>query len=181
MLETKYLTDGDPQNLLRANLHPKGSRTWNFIVSYRNLITDSLSWDIHDGSSSLFWEDSWGGYLSIESSLNFPIAKQWLKQHWGSRVSDYMVLEKTSSMQGWSWKPMEGLRIPIAEIKQLFDLIRVKNINPRRGKYILIWVCLKTGQYNAEDGYMVLAHFGNQEKHDIPIRLFWSSKIIPKA
>lgn len=60
VMETKYLTDGDPQNLLRSNFYPKGCRTWNFIVSCRNLIVDSFSWDIHDGSSSLFWKDSWG-------------------------------------------------------------------------------------------------------------------------
>lgn len=164
MMATKYLPNEDPQNLLRANSHLKGSKPWNFIVSCRNLISNSLSWDIHDGTSSLFWEDSWGGYPSIENSLNIPTAQHWLKQHWGSRVSDYMVLERTSNMQGWSWKSMEGLPISIAEIKLLLDLIRVRNINPRRGKDTLIWASSKIGQYNAKDGYRVLANSQNQEE-----------------
>ncbi|GLJ54963.1 hypothetical protein SUGI_1180060 [Cryptomeria japonica] len=45
----------------------------------------------------------------------------------------------------------------------------------------LIWACSKIEKYNAKDGYRVLANFGNQEEQHIPLKLFWSSKIIPKA
>lgn len=58
MLATKYLPDQEPTNFLRANSFPKGSKTWNFLISCRNLISEQVSWDIRDGASSLFWEDS---------------------------------------------------------------------------------------------------------------------------
>lgn len=40
MLATKYLPDQDPLNLLRVDIFPKGSRTWNFIISCRNMISE---------------------------------------------------------------------------------------------------------------------------------------------
>lgn len=67
-------------------------------------------------------------------------------------------------MQEWSWNPLEGFPIPIDETKQLLDLLRVRNINPRRGKDTLIWAYSKTGQYNAKYGYRVLDNFWNQEE-----------------
>lgn len=75
MLATKDLPDQETINLLREKSFPKGSRTWNFLISCKNLISEQLTWDIRDGFSSLFWEDSWGGYPPIADSLNIPITE----------------------------------------------------------------------------------------------------------
>lgn len=76
---------------------------------------------------------------------------------------------------------MDGLPILVAEVEKLLDLIKVRNINPRRGKDTLIWASSKIGQYNTKDGYRVLVNSSNQDEQDIVVRLFCSSKIIPKA
>lgn len=75
MLATKYLSNQNNLNILRSGSFPKGSRIWNFIISCRNQISKSVSWDIHDGSTNLFWEDSWGGYPSLANIIHIPATK----------------------------------------------------------------------------------------------------------
>lgn len=130
MLETNYLLDQDHLNILRIGNFSKGSRTWNFIISCRNLVSESITWDIHDGSSSIFWEDSWGGYPPMAKSINIPTIEYWFKQHWASRVRDYLEMDDSSNSQSWRWKSMEGLPIPREDLDQLLEHLEARNISP---------------------------------------------------
>lgn len=61
ILRSKYMSQKQRGAIFREAHPPKGSRTCNFIRESQTLIMKYLSWDIHDGRTTLFWEDSWGG------------------------------------------------------------------------------------------------------------------------
>lgn len=54
ILQKKYLSGSDPSIIFRTTNPPKGSRVWNFILDYKNLIIDHITWDVVDGNKALF-------------------------------------------------------------------------------------------------------------------------------
>lgn len=93
ILKNKYLNNNEDSAMLTSRNLPQGSKTWNFIKAYINLITNYISWDIHDGRSTLFWEDSWGGFPSLENIINVGHLRRSLMKNWGQCVKDYMQVQ----------------------------------------------------------------------------------------
>lgn len=124
MMLTKYVAAGEAINILWIMNLPKRSQILNFILKCGNLIADFVSWDVHDGTSCLLWEDSWVGCSSIDSLISIPTTRQWLRLHWGIHIRDYANFSMENSFLGWSWKKMEGLPLPSNELNQLFELIK---------------------------------------------------------
>lgn len=81
----------------------------------------------------------------------------------------------------WKWKSMEGLSIPREDLEELLAHLQVRNITPRRGEDSLIWEPSKIGQYNSKDGYRILVSLVEVNNHNIPLKIFWSSKITLKV
>ncbi|XP_059077214.1 uncharacterized protein LOC131876305 [Cryptomeria japonica] len=82
---------------------------------------------------------------------------------------------------GWFWNSFQGLPLSPREIEQLVDILKDRQSAFRKGHYSLIWLPSKLGQYDAKEGYHLLAN--QMENYDlgIPQKLFWSNKLIAKA
>lgn len=52
---------------------------WNFMMGYRELIIERLTWNLGDGKDALFWDDSWGGFEVLSRSYNLDISKRVLE------------------------------------------------------------------------------------------------------
>lgn len=76
ILQAKYLISTDNTKIVRISNLPKGSRVWNFMLNCKPLILKHLTWNIHSGGNALFWEDSWCGYLGIESLIDIEKTKE---------------------------------------------------------------------------------------------------------
>lgn len=92
-----------------------------------------------------------------------------------------MAFDGSPGSQSWSWKSLDSVSTTRNDIDQLKDLLKTRNVNSRRGNDSLIWASSKTGLYNPRDGYRVLFNNVAQDHLDFPKKLFWSSKVIPKA
>lgn len=131
-MNAKYIKNEISNNFMTVNRLPKGSRIWNFIIKCRPLVADYLSWDVHEGSSCLFWEDSWGGYPSIDRLISIQSTKDWLKLYWGIYIKDYVVHSDQDPL-GWHWKTFEGLPLPHNELDLLWKTIKNRQPFFRKG------------------------------------------------
>ena len=44
---------------LKIDVVPKGSAIWNLVAGNQFLIRQHRFWEVRDGTTTLFWEDSW--------------------------------------------------------------------------------------------------------------------------
>jgi hypothetical protein len=59
MWKRKYAPHTPADNLIRLNNHLHGSNIWNTAWQNRTLVQHHAFWELRDGGSALFWEDSW--------------------------------------------------------------------------------------------------------------------------
>jgi hypothetical protein len=57
--QTKYDMPHTVSGRLNIDRVPKGSSIWNLATTNRNLIRTHSFWEIRDGRTTLFWEESW--------------------------------------------------------------------------------------------------------------------------
>ena len=57
--ETKYEMPHSVAAKLKIDVVPKGLAIWNLAASNRFLIRHHSFWEVRDGTTALFWEDSW--------------------------------------------------------------------------------------------------------------------------
>jgi hypothetical protein len=55
----KYAPLAPADQLIRHNNHIHGSNIWNTAWKNRTLVQNHAFWEIKDGGSALFWQDSW--------------------------------------------------------------------------------------------------------------------------
>ena len=58
IMQKKYLDNNDPTRVLSISNPPKGSVFWDFMIGSRKIIVDYISWDVNNGMSINFWNDS---------------------------------------------------------------------------------------------------------------------------
>lgn len=55
----KYAQGIDEQDLIRQTNLPTGSFIWNNTKAHLNMIHKHSFWEIRDGKTTYFWDDSW--------------------------------------------------------------------------------------------------------------------------
>lgn len=75
---------------------------------------------------------------------------------------------------------MEGVPTSRNDLDQLTELLKARNVNPRKGNDSLIWAPSKIRHYNPKDGYRVLVSNVVQDQLDIPKKLFAALKLFLK-
>ena len=91
IMQQKYLDNNDPSRILTISNPPKGSVIWDFMIASRKIIVDFISWEVNNGLSINFWNDSWNGYIPISKSGISLNVIQVAELHWGSHFNHYVV------------------------------------------------------------------------------------------
>ena len=89
-MQQKYLDNNDPSRILTISNPPKGSVIWDFMIASRKIIVDYISWEVNNGSSINFWNDSWNGQIPLSKSGISLNVIQVSELHWGSQFNHYM-------------------------------------------------------------------------------------------
>ena len=58
IMQQKYLDNNDPFRILTISNPPKGSIIWDFMIASHKIIVDYISWEVNNGSSINFWNNS---------------------------------------------------------------------------------------------------------------------------
>lgn len=112
-----------------------------------------LTWDVMDGSKTLFWDDSWGGYPSINSLMNTETLKTSCGMAWGSLLQDFVRFKNEVKDGEWEWKSLDNLNVPEEEILQLQVILRGRRMAFRDARDKLIWSGEHSRSYSAKEGY----------------------------
>jgi hypothetical protein len=64
----KYAKDISPQDWIQLEGERPGSIIWNYAWKNRELVQKKSFWELHDGQSTLFWEDAWEKRSTLSSN-----------------------------------------------------------------------------------------------------------------
>lgn len=74
------------------------------MLSYREVIIKHITWQIGDGASAKFWEDSWNGLEMLGENIRDNEMKSYFKERLGNTVKDYMTEKEGPVGREWRWK-----------------------------------------------------------------------------
>jgi hypothetical protein len=103
MWKQKYAPNDQFNQLIRFNEQVHGSNIWNTAWRNRPLIQQHAFWEIRNGESALFWQDSWQQLPPLEDMEILNNIKTKLQQGRLQRVNDFWI--PTQDRQSWrKWK-----------------------------------------------------------------------------
>ena len=91
----KYAPVVQHDQLIRFNEQRQGSNIWNTAWRNRSLIQQHAFWEIRNGESALFWQDSWQQLPPLAETESLHPLKRKLQQYDLQKVKDL-------------WLPMQG-------------------------------------------------------------------------
>ena len=89
IMQWKYLDSSASTRIFTLEKLPKGSVIWNFMAESRELVTKYLSCKVNNGTTVLFWDDSWNGLVALNQMYSFRLWKHVFCEFWGLRVAYY--------------------------------------------------------------------------------------------
>jgi hypothetical protein len=156
---------------------------WNNAWKNQSLVQAHCLWEVHDGKSTLFWEDVWeqlpilgGGdhFLTLRNSLG---RAGWEKLHhfWKTEpLSESTFMRTWKPLEEWSVQWMEDLKLSISRTLQ------ERQIEIQTGEDIIRWGPQGNGEFRAQTTYQLLQDSGRQQNRPI-WRKIWSSSLWPKV
>ena len=105
ILAHKYFPGVELQDIPRLELDGKGSFIWDTLKRGAPLIKEGLFWICNEGSSVLFWQDSWDGHPPILSSFPHlePLCQVFSAIGW-TKVAHFETIKRCGLMDVASWK-----------------------------------------------------------------------------
>ena len=179
ILKGKYLDNMDNNRILTIRNPPKGSAIWNFMVSCREVIIKHITWQIGDGESAKFWEDSWNGLEVVGENIRDNELKSYFKERWGNTVKDYMTEKEGPVGREWCWKDVSREELTEAQKEQMIQIFKDRNVVLTKKKDKVIWCGSLSGKYSVKIGYNLLAETGRESFFSRD--LCWNKDTLPKA
>ncbi|XP_059064784.1 uncharacterized protein LOC131856859 [Cryptomeria japonica] len=155
ILQAKYLANGDRERILTVENPSRGSALWNFLVNCRSLVTNQLTWRIGDDHKASFWQDSWDRCPSLDVGDPQRIVQKTI-QHWGDKVSDFLVQDSFDLGQRMTWKDPSDLDLEEVDQRTLRNILASREVMSSREEDEIIWCGAKSGIYSVKLGYALL-------------------------
>jgi exonuclease III len=103
MWKQKYAPNAQSNQLIRFNEQTQGSNIWNTAWRNRPLIQQHAFWEVRNGESALFWQDSWQQLPPLDDMESLHTIKLKLQQNNFKNVKDFWI--PTQERQPWrKWK-----------------------------------------------------------------------------
>lgn len=179
VLKGKYLDSTEDHRIFTIRNPPRGSAIWNFMLSCREVITEHISWQIGDGISAKFWEDSWNGMPVLGKSENFNDLKTYFKEQWGNSVRDYMFETENVKGKEWCWRDVSREDLTEAQKEKMKQILKTRDVLITTRKDKIIWCGSLSGKYSVKLGYNLLAITGKESFSSKD--LCWNKDVLPKA
>ena len=93
--KNKYAPTMQSDQLIRHNVRIQGSNIWNTAWQNKDLIQKHAFWEIRDGGSVRFWQDSWQQLKPLKELAELTPLQQVINQDPPLKVKDL-------------WKPLEA-------------------------------------------------------------------------
>lgn len=110
--QAKYAPGSQWSDLIRINTTTPGSSIWNSIKLHNTFIQEHIFWEIHSGTTTRFWEDSWQQLPKLAALFHKPIWQVSMQpvnlthihQFWQQHMLQYFQLWKPASTWQADWQ-----------------------------------------------------------------------------
>jgi hypothetical protein len=150
----KYTPNATERNLIRWNEDTPGSLIWTTARQNRHLIVNHAFWEIRNGQTALFWNDSWQ-QLPVLAQEDWVVTFFPPTTHAGlTRVVDYWKDNPTNAT--WRcWKSnTEDLHVEAqVNLQPWHKMTDERKIPILQGEDILRWGRSPKGTFNIQEAY----------------------------
>jgi hypothetical protein len=95
----KYAPTTQPDQLIRFNEQRQGSNIWNTAWRNRPLIQQHAFWEIRNGESAIFWQDSWQQLPPLDEMESLHPLKLKLQQYGLKRLRILAPKSRKTAME----------------------------------------------------------------------------------
>lgn len=96
----KYENNNPIEERIRMSEISTGSVIWNSAIQHRDLIQKHSFWEVKNGNTTIFWEDSWQQLQKIKDTLsNLPLLEQDINQL--EKVNQFWNPSSTQGYRRW--------------------------------------------------------------------------------
>lgn len=154
-----------------------GSLIWNSAKHHRNLIQQRNFWEVKNGNTERFWEDSWQQMpkLKDQIALNQPLEQEMQSY---DKVKNFWRNSPTQEYQEWL-KADQILRQGSTQVQQILDTeLTKRRIQHSNEKDILRWGYEEIGTYSMREACNIII-----KAHTVKDPLWsiiWDPSIWPK-
>jgi hypothetical protein len=177
----KYAPNTHADQLIRFNDHIQGSNIWNTTWQNRPLIQRHAFWEVRNGESALFWQDSWQQLSPLCDLEDLNPLKQNLHPNIFQRVRDLWNL--THRNQPWRQWKIERTELQLTEDTDLQawqDCVAHRKIPIKNGPNILRWRHSTTSIFSVNEAYYLEGNYQNQAREIIRSKI-WKGILWPKV
>jgi hypothetical protein len=177
----KYAPNVPSNQLIRFNEPMQGSNIWNTAWRNRPLIQKHAFWEVKNGESALFWQDSWQQLPPLDDMESLHTIKLKLQQNGLHTVKDYWI--PTPERQPWrKWK-ISRTDLQIREEIDLLpwqDCMQHRKIPSKEGTDVLRWGHSTSGIFSVKEAYHLQGNPLNQIPDPIWSKI-WQPFLWPKV
>jgi hypothetical protein len=133
-----------------------GSPIWNYAWKNRELVQSQSFWELHDGQSTLFWEDAWEKRSTLSSDDQAPDHKRKNAKGWENESCSILGRSPTTRLGGFKiLDPTRNLanrleRFPYASHEGSSERSSPPN---RKGPDIIRWGKRGDGNFHIKESY----------------------------
>jgi hypothetical protein len=176
----KYTPTTAEKNLIRWNGDNPGSLIWTAAKKNRQMVTQHAFWEIGNGETTLFWQDSWQQWPALN-------AEDWARDICAqatriglTRVADYW--QDNPMEDTWRCWQLDRERLNLREHVDLAPLqteLTKRRIPIIAGEDTLRWGYRPQGSFSVREAYQITAHSNPPSDSDV-WRKIWNLKHWPK-
>jgi ribonuclease HI len=176
----KYAPLTPEDQLIRHNNYINGSNIWNTAWKNRTLVQNHAFWEIKDGGSALFWQDSWQQLKPLDTLEDLTTLKNAMQQPVPPRVKDFWAAQDMP--HHWRrWKTShQELEVPdTLDLQPWHAHANNRKIRYQEGPDILRWGYTPAGIFTIKEACTL---YGSPQEPDTePIwNKIWHPALWPK-
>jgi hypothetical protein len=179
--KNKYAPSMQTDQLIRHNVRIQGSNIWNTAWQNKDLIQKHAFWEIRNGDSARFWQDSWQQLKPLKELAELTPLQQALNQDPSLKVKDlWKPLEARQTWRQWKTSSQD-LRVPDdLNLSAWHYHAGRRKIPIREGPDILRWGHSTSGNFSVKEAYYLQGNYHNQETDNIWNKI-WNKALWPKV
>lgn len=164
----KYTPTMQPDQLIRHNTRIQGSNIWNTAWQNKDLVQKHAFWEIRNGSSTEFWQDSWQQLKPLTDLPELAPLRHVLNQTPSSKVKDlWKPWAADQTWRQWKTSHLELEAPPEADLSAWQTEAAHRKIPTKEGPDILRWGHSASGNFSIKEAYYIQGNHHAQEKDTI--------------
>eukprot|EP00253_Pinus_taeda_P025653 PITA_25653 len=152
----KYASNKPIEDRICMTEQSEGSIIWNAAIQHRHLIQQHCFWEIKNGNTARFWDDSWQQFPKLRNIIEgLPPTHQRPQQP--ETVNRYW--NPSNNQKGRQWQKEEqilGDSGNVACIQALDRELQKRQININEGQDQLRWGYEEKGNYSTKEAYNII-------------------------